>query len=211
MDSIDEIIRSRRSIRKFQPEAIPEHLITEIIQAATCAPSGCNSQCWKFVAVQDKTLLEQVVQATEKGIREFYRNAPDFESVIERRIRHITFFKQAPVVIFVFMTHMDYYDPMVVEHYRQQGYSERQMLDALGYPDVLSVGAAIQNMLLTIEARGLGACWMNDPIVAARDISEVLGQDETCQLLSVIPVGVPAYTPRTKVFKPLSDVLDIRS
>lgn len=211
MDPIDEIIRSRRSIRKFKPETIPEDMITEIIQAATFAPSGCNSQCWKFVAVRDKTLLEQVVQATEKGIREFYRDAPYVEPVIERRIRHITFFKQAPVVIFVFMTHMDYYDPMVVEHYRQQGYTERQMLDALGYPDVLSVGAAIQNMLLTIEARGLGACWMNDPIVAGQAISKVLGQDETCQLLSVIPVGVPAYTPRTKVFKPLSDVLDIRS
>jgi nitroreductase len=210
MENLREVIESRRSIRKYLPDEVPEDFIKDVITAATHAPSGCNSQCWKFIVVRDKNLLEQIALAAEVGIRDFYRDTPDFESVIDRRIRQITFFRHAPAVIFVFMTKMAYYDPRVVEYYHQKGFSDRQMLDALGYPDVLSVGAAVQNMLLTIHAGGYGACWMNDPIIAAREICQVLGLSDESQLLSVIPFGKPAYAPRSKVFKPMEDILEIR-
>lgn len=211
MENLRKVIESRRSIRKYLPDEVPEDFIRDVIAAATHAPSGCNSQCWKFIVVREKNLLDQVALAAEDGIRDFYRDAPDFESFIDRRIRQMTFFKHAPAVIFVFMTRMAYYDPKALEYYHQKGYSDRQMLDALGYPDVLSVGAAVQNMLLTIHAGGYGACWMNDPIVAAREICQALGLSDESQLLSVIPFGKPAYTPRSKVFKPMEEILEIRS
>lgn len=210
MENLRNVIESRRSIRKFLPDEVPEDFIRTVVEAATFAPSGCNSQCWKFIVVRDKDLLTRIAEATEKGIREFYRDAPDFETVIDRRIRQVTFFRQAPAVIFVFMTPMAYYDPKVVNYYRQKGFSDRQMLDALGYPDVLSIGAAVQNMLLTIHAGGYGACWMNDPIVAAREIGQALGMTDECQLLSVVPLGKPTYAPRSKTFKPMAEILEIR-
>ena len=210
MENLRKVIESRRSIRKYLPDEIPEDFIREVIEAAMFAPSGCNSQCWKFIVVRDRHLLDQVTLAAEDGIRDFYRDAPDFNNFIERRIRQMTFFKHAPAVIFVFMTKMAYYDPKALDYYHQKGFSDRQMLDTLGYPDVLSVGAAVQNMLLTIHAGGYGACWMNDPIVAAKEICQLLGVADESQLLSVIPFGKPAYAPRSKVFKPMEEILEIR-
>lgn len=209
-ENMNEIIRIRRSIRKFRPDTIPDDVINEIITAGTFAPSGCNSQCWQFIVVKDKVLLDQIVQAAEKGIRSFYRDADYPADSLDRKIRQATFFQHAPAVIFVFMTRMDYYDALAIAYLEQKGYSNRQMLEAFGFPDVLSVGAAVQNILLTIQSKGLGACWMNDPVVAARDISQVLGMGEGSQLLSVIPFGKPTYTPRPKSMKPLSEVLEIR-
>ncbi len=210
MEDLNEVIQARRSIRKFQPDDIPDEMIQAIIEAGTHAPSGCNSQCWKFIVVKNKDLLEQIVQAVADTVQAFYRDAAYPAEAIDRRVRQITFFRNAPAVIFVFMTRLDYYDEQAIAYYEQQGYSYRQMQDALGYPDVLSVGAAVQNILLTIQAKGLGACWMNDPIVAAPVISQVLGVGADCRLLSVIPFGKPAYKPRGKFFKPLSEVLEIR-
>jgi len=51
---------------------------------------------------------------------------------------------------------------------------------------------------------------MNDPIVAAKEICQTLGVADENQLLSVIPFGKPAYAPRSKVFKPMEDILEIR-
>ncbi len=82
-------------------------------------------------------------------------------------------------------------------------------MDHLGYPDVISVGAAIQNMLLAIHEKGYGAVWMNDPVVGESAIKELLQIKEEQRLISVIPVGMPAYNPREKQYKELDDVFQI--
>lgn len=210
MGELNNCIKSRRSIRKFLSDRISEADIKEIIESAVNAPSACNSQCWHFVAVQDTALKEKLVKACEDFIKEFYADADYSDNVISGRIKQLTFFKNAPLVIFAFLTNMEYHDPRVTDYYAKKGYSHNQMSESLGHPDILSVGAAIQNMLLTIHDKGLGACWMNDPVAAEKNICKVLNVPEGCRLMSVIPVGKPAYTPKEKTMKPLEEVLEIR-
>lgn len=210
MAELTDTIKSRRSIRKFLADTIPDEEIREIIDAGMNAPSGCNSQCWQFIAVKDKGLLQQIVDAAEDGIKEFYKNADYGPAFIESRIKQTTFFKNAPLVIFVFLTRLDYYDPRATKYYQDLGLSHKEMMAALGSPDILSLGAAIQNMLLTIHAKGLGACWMNDPIISQKNICDVLAAPADWQLISVIPVGKPAYTPHEKLLKNIDEVLSIR-
>lgn len=210
MNNIENIIKSRRSIRKFLPDAISEEDIKEIIDSAVNAPSACNSQCWHFVAVQSEELKEQLALACEDFIKEFYAEADYAENVIRSRISNMTFFRNAPLVIVVFLTNMKYHDPRVTEYYAKKGYTQEQMTKSLGSPDILSVGAAIQNMLLAIHEKGLGACWMNDPVAAEKNICKVLNVPEGYQLMSLIPIGKPAYVPREKALKPMEEVLEIR-
>jgi len=47
---------------------------------------------------------------------------------------------------------------------------------------------------------------MNEPAIAAERIKEILEMDEDDRFISLIPVGVPAYTPRDKRMKELSEV-----
>ena len=208
MNTLNEIITSRRSIRKFTEEEISDETIKEIIQSALYAPSACNSQCYHFVAVKNKELIEKIALETEKGIEQFYADCND-EEYIARKKKQVTFFRKAPLVIFAYMTEMQYYDSRSVEYYKSKGFDSKEMTEQLGSYDVLSVGAAIENMLLTIHSKGLGACWMNDPIVSADRISSVLNVNPGYHLLSVIPVGKSAYEPRPKASKTLDDILEI--
>lgn len=206
--NIDDVIRSRRSIRKFLPDAISDEQIRELISAAVKAPSGCNSQCWYFAAVKTPEKISALAEAAERGVRRFYSEVED-ENFISSRIKQTTFFRNAPLVICVFLTHMGYHDPRIPEYYQSKGIDHKGMLSALGDPDILSVGAAVENLLLKAEEMGLGACWMNDPDVAAEEICTFLGTPENHRLMSVIPVGKPAYIPREKTMKPMDEILTI--
>ncbi len=53
-------ISSRRSVRKFRPDAIPEEIIASLLRAAMSAPSAKNEQAWSFVVLTDRKLLDQV-------------------------------------------------------------------------------------------------------------------------------------------------------
>ena len=57
MSHFAQLAATRRSIRKFEDRDIPFEDIEECIRIAVTAPSGCNSQCWKFVAVKDREVI----------------------------------------------------------------------------------------------------------------------------------------------------------
>jgi len=52
-------ILTRRSIRKFQDQPVPEDLIEKLLRAAMSAPSARNSQPWQFVVITDRQILRQ--------------------------------------------------------------------------------------------------------------------------------------------------------
>ncbi len=53
---IFELIKTRRSIRKFTDEPVSDEIIDKIIEAGTWAPSGLNNQPWKFAIIKDSEL-----------------------------------------------------------------------------------------------------------------------------------------------------------
>ena len=55
-DGLLELVKTRRSIRRFKPEPVPDEYINRIIEAARWAPSGFNSQPWEFVVVKKPEL-----------------------------------------------------------------------------------------------------------------------------------------------------------
>jgi nitroreductase len=59
-----ELIRTRRSIRKFTAKHVPEEIINKIIEAGTWAPSGLNNQPWRFAVIRDETLKSNISELT---------------------------------------------------------------------------------------------------------------------------------------------------
>lgn len=53
-------ITTRRSIRKYTSEAVPEETVTEILKAAMCAPSAGNEQPWHFIVITDRAILNEI-------------------------------------------------------------------------------------------------------------------------------------------------------
>jgi len=207
-----ELASTRRSIRKFTDKKIPVEDIEYFVNTAITAPSGCNSQCWHFTAVTSQDLISTISDAVISATKKFYTSTQleTTDEFLNSRAKSTSFFKNAPLVMFVFTNKVNDYDERVTEFFKAEGHNYRQMMDCLAYPDVLSIGAAIENMLLAIHEKGYGACWMNDPIIAEKEIKQLLDIQDDSRLISVIPIGEAAYKPRSKVLKPLSQILDIR-
>jgi len=55
-----EAIRQRRSIRAYKPDAVPEEVLLEVLEAARLAPSAGNRQPWLFVVVRSPEVKERL-------------------------------------------------------------------------------------------------------------------------------------------------------
>ena len=62
MDSIGvfEAIYSQRQFTRYKPDLVPREAIDKIIDAATKAPSGGNTQPWHFIAITERDLIEEI-------------------------------------------------------------------------------------------------------------------------------------------------------
>jgi nitroreductase len=182
MDILEAIAR-RRSIRRFNDQAVPRELIEQILHAATLAPSGCNRQPWRFVVVQgaEKDRLVQTFAAQAKGV--------DADGSAEAFTAHVM--NQAPVAILVYNS------------LAKPGGDHIGIRRISDLSNTQSIGAAIQNMSLAAEACGLGTLWICDILIAATDISAWLGRED--ELVAAVAVGysneAPSARPRLSVQK----------
>ena len=55
-----EAIKSKRAIRKFKDQAIPEEAVLEILNAGRIAQSSKNMQPWNFIAIQNRKTLQKL-------------------------------------------------------------------------------------------------------------------------------------------------------
>ena len=63
-----EAVRSRRSVRDFTNEPVPEDVLMRIIEAAYKAPANDHFTDWHFVIVQDKEVMRQVLNGVPKNL-----------------------------------------------------------------------------------------------------------------------------------------------
>lgn len=68
------MIRTRRSVRSFKKDPIPEKVLNRVLDAARVSPSGSNRQPWKFIVVKDSTLKQKMVPLCRN--QDFIADAP---------------------------------------------------------------------------------------------------------------------------------------
>ena len=187
--NLSEIIKERRSIRKYLDKDIPQEVLQELLETALWAPSGTNRQNWDIYVVkgdQREKLLECMIMAGE-----IFK--PTLEKLFPEKMVNITmnFFKNiggAPVLLLVYM-------PKHTYEIRQDMTSlEKYKLEHERYTNSLSAAALIQNILLLAKEKGLGTCWMTAPKNAEEQINKEMGITDQ-ELVSVIPIGYPDQEP----------------
>mgnify|MGYP002813895600 FL=1 len=55
-----EVIKTRRSVRKYDEKDVPEEVLNSILEAVRWSPSWANTQCWEVVVIRDKTIKENL-------------------------------------------------------------------------------------------------------------------------------------------------------
>jgi nitroreductase len=73
--NVEEAIRVRRSVRKYQQKAVEPEKLDALIEAVRLAPSASNSQPWKLILVDDPLTRKQVAEATFSNVVAFNKFA----------------------------------------------------------------------------------------------------------------------------------------
>jgi len=73
-----EVIETRRSIRKYKSESIPEDILNKVLEAARIAPSWSNLQCWKYIVIKDENTKKALAGVLPSGnpVKKAFTQAP---------------------------------------------------------------------------------------------------------------------------------------
>ena len=75
MESFSELIKKRRSTRKFTEEELTQDEVVLLLKAALMSPSSKRSNCWQFVVVDDREMLARLSRCKAHGV-ELLEGAP---------------------------------------------------------------------------------------------------------------------------------------
>ena len=165
-----DLLRSRRSCRRYKADAVPGPMLEDLVRAAVSAPSGTNSQAWTFTVLPTRQAVLQLGEAVAGFFRRINRLAAN---VLVRKSYALLGRSELE----------NYYR----EHYRAVASAlekwDRDRTDLLfhGAAAVIVVGSlpgascpgedallATQNMLLAGHAMGLGSCLIGYAVEAIR-------------------------------------------
>ncbi len=183
----DNVIKSRRSIRKFKSDPIPDEYVKEMLEAARLAPSGLNLQPWRYVVVKDKFIKESIIGTTPSP---FASGAP----VIILCCIDMTAFNAAGARI------MELYEAgalsnTVVEQYTSGSFIKKENVKELMIRANLSFNAAISidHLILKATDLGLGSCWLG--IFDQNQIKKLVGLEDKYEIISLVAVGYSDQSP----------------
>src|SRR3972149_10105213 len=154
INSLINLLKTRRSIRAYMPDPIPDEYVGKIIEAARWAPSGGNSQPWEFIVIKRKDLKDRIASLfmeSRKPLREA-------ELTREKDMRMPALeiempepgFKSAPVFIFLCG------DPRLNESFPltvYQNWGDEVFISNLA--------SAFLCMQLAAKSLGLGSQWVS--------------------------------------------------
>jgi nitroreductase len=66
---LDDCIKGRRSVRTYKEQAVPREIIESILEAGVWAPTGMNTQPWRFIVIEDKGIIKLISDQTKQVLR----------------------------------------------------------------------------------------------------------------------------------------------
>ena len=191
------LVRGRRSVRAFKTRPVARAIIEEAIAAAGWAPSPHGRQPWRFVVVESQERRGALADAMAETWREQLRLDGQDETIVEARLQKSRDrLQRAPVLIIpcLYLEGLDTYP----DADRQQ--AEKTMA-------VQSLGAAVQNLLLSLYAAGVDGGWMCAPLFCPDIVQSVRGLDSALNPHALIAVGYAASDPVRRPRLPLDELI----
>lgn len=196
-----EEIYSRRSIRKFKEDMPPLEVINEILDAGRVAPSGNNKQPWKFLVYAGEQKA-QLLAAMEAGVKRerrgesrlstFFSDIRYGHFVLARTLHTL---RAAPIVVLVM--NPDGKNPF------EEATAQERVSEII---DSLSIGGAVENMLLRAQELGIGTLWAGETFWAYQELDQYLGGSG--HLVCAVALGYADEEPGPRPRKELQDIVE---
>ncbi|MCP5003058.1 MAG: nitroreductase [Planctomycetes bacterium] len=185
---VRDAIKRRRSIRKFKPDLIPDEKIKELIESARLAPSGTNTQPWRFIIVKDDKTKKQLQEAAHN--QRYIRRAP----VIIVCCADLSVFKEFPIRV----------DELIASGalpvrtrekfipYLEKGMRTVKKEDLITAA-AANVSIAVEHIVLSAVELGMGTCWVR--WYDDDKVKEILSIPEYVEVMALLPLGIPDEDP----------------
>ncbi len=194
-----EAMFTQRALRRLKPDPVPDELLWRVLEAGTKAPSGGNSQVWRFMVIREPT-RKRFVQERYKRAWDQYASAnlaaataqnqppsPQQLRMLRSAVHLAEHMHEAPVLVLVCMV------PRALPPVGVGGRRSPAGLYASIFP-------AVQNILLAARGLGLGATLTTLHLLYEDEIKAELGIPGDTETVALIPIGFPEgkYGPTTR-------------
>lgn len=183
-DDLWEAMYTQRAIRYWQDKPVPRSLLEKVIESASKAPSGSNHQPWVFVVVDDaekRKALGDALKAIYEGgpLKDFIASGQKTEDRSQRLMLQgaQSFFSglaRAPALIIPCLYQLSSPTP-----------------DPTSLEAGSSIYMAVQNLMLSARALGLGTVMTTAHTLIEQPLREVIGIPEDAYPVALIPIGYP--------------------
>lgn len=190
-DSLLELVKKRRSVRRFKQEPIPDEYVDKIIEAARWAPSAANSQPWEFIVIKKQELRDRIIEL----INENNNLSHKMEIAREPELRFrwaAPGYVRAPVFI-ILCGDTRTKDAYPLSATLQQGDSHFTS----------SLTSAFLYMTLAVTTLGLGAQWVSaiaTPYVQSLT-KDLLKVPKELKFYDMMAVGYPDMEPKVRLVR----------
>lgn len=174
---LENIIRNRRSIRRYLSNDIDAETIGRLIECGRLCQSAKNRQPWKIMVLKGET-KNQIADIMLTCYK------PSFNDRANSAAASAAVIKNAPLLFLIF----------------------QEVDEAWQTSDLVSIGAMIEHICLEAVHLGLGSLWIRDTVYTEAKIVQAVGYPEL-RLISAIAIGKPAETPAPRPRKTTAQIL----
>jgi len=211
MGDIIDIITTRKSIRRYTTDPIPDEMIDKILEAGRWAPTGENSQPWRFIVVRNPE-TKRAIGELGRIFTGSWATADYCLGRIQQRFAEIQDPEQREKVLKIM------YSGQVSEFPGKAAVIIvvlGSIREAAGPHDIpYDLSACIENMILEAHSLGIGSCWVHAPcgstrrVVKLKELLKIPTGMGDYKALAIVAFGWPLETrkhPRPKL--PLEDLV----
>ncbi|MDD8049234.1 MAG: nitroreductase family protein [Thomasclavelia sp.] len=179
MDILTEI-QNRRSIRKYKSKEVTDQGINRILEAALLAPSGSNTQPWKFIVIRNERLKEKIVEVDHK--QKWMLTAPVFIVCL------------ADIGVRIKNNDM-------INLEEDSTNPELKLI-------IRDTSIAISYLMLEAQHQGLNTCWTG--WYEQKEMRTVLGIPSSMYVSGIITLGYADENPKQRPRKSIDDIVEFR-
>ncbi|SDT75323.1 coenzyme F420-0 gamma-glutamyl ligase [Streptomyces sp. TLI_053] len=199
-EAIRQAVTQRRTVRAFTAEPVDPGAVRRAVAAAATAPAPHHTTPWRFVLLETPEVRTRLLDAMLAAWRSDLAGLDGWdEEKIARRTARGDVLRAAPYLVvpcLVMDGSHDYPD-------ERRAAAEREMF-------TVAVGAAVQNLLVTLAGEGYGSAWVSSTMFCRDTVREVLDLPEHWDPMGAVAVGRPAEAPRSRPERTADAFIEVR-